>query len=165
MDQSRKLLIGFLVFALLIGDAAAGLARGLAGSLAFAAAAFLGALAQIAGRQCLNMRHIDNPPFADSVHCDNVPYWRRNVKENSSPHSDHIPTRTNCRPRINPGGGLFLFYNRISRTGLPSVSGMSKPRAAATVGAMSAMRACSTIAPGRMSDPKAIRAGWGPLSG
>ena len=101
MDQSRKLLIGFLVFALLIGDAAAGLARGLAGSLAFAAAAFLGALAQIAGRQCLNMRHIIHPPFTYSAHYDNVPYWRLDVKKKSSPfraspaspvahHSRHI---------------------------------------------------------------------------
>ena len=57
MDQSRKLLIGFLVFALLIGDAAAGLARGLAGSLAFAAAAVLGAFTQIAGVQGLNVLH------------------------------------------------------------------------------------------------------------
>ena len=98
MDQSRKLLIGFLVFALLIGDAAAGLARGLAGSLAFAAAALLGALAQIAGRQCLNMRHIIHPPFTYSAHYDNVPYWRLDVKKKSSPfraspvvrHSRHI---------------------------------------------------------------------------
>ena len=37
----------FAVLALLIGDAAAGLARGLAGSLAFAASALFGALAEI----------------------------------------------------------------------------------------------------------------------
>ena len=51
-------LLGFLVvLALLIGDAAAGLACGLAGSLAFAATAILRALTQIAGLNCLNMFH------------------------------------------------------------------------------------------------------------
>ena len=51
----NKLLI--LVLALLVGDAAAGLAGRLAGSLALAAAAVLGALAQIAGLDGLNMLH------------------------------------------------------------------------------------------------------------
>ena len=46
-----------LVLALLVGDAAAGLASRLAGGLAFAAAAVLGALAQIAGLDGLNMLH------------------------------------------------------------------------------------------------------------
>ena len=55
-------LLAFLlgVFALLIGDAAAGLASGLAGSLALAAAAVLGAVAQITGFDGLNMLHGDN---------------------------------------------------------------------------------------------------------
>ena len=51
----NKLLI--LVLALLVGDAAAGLAGRLAGGLALAAAAVLGALAQIAGLDGLNMLH------------------------------------------------------------------------------------------------------------
>ena len=46
-----------LVLALLVGDAAAGLAGRLAGGLALAAAAVLGALAQIAGLDGLNMLH------------------------------------------------------------------------------------------------------------
>ena len=49
-------LLGF-VFALLVRDAAAGLAGGLARGLAFAAAAVLGAFAQIAGVQGLNVLH------------------------------------------------------------------------------------------------------------
>ena len=46
-----------LLLALLVGDAAAGLARGLAGGLALAAAAVLGAVAQIPGFDGLDMRH------------------------------------------------------------------------------------------------------------
>ena len=46
-----------LVLALLICDTAARLASRLAGSLAFAAAAVLGALAQIAGLDGLDMLH------------------------------------------------------------------------------------------------------------
>ena len=49
------LLLGLL--ALLIGNAAAGLAGGLARSLALAAAAGLGALAEVAGLQSLDMLH------------------------------------------------------------------------------------------------------------
>ena len=48
---------GFLVLALLVGNAAAGLAGGLAGSLALAAAAVLGALAQVAGLKSLDSFH------------------------------------------------------------------------------------------------------------
>ena len=44
-------------FALLICDTAAGLAGGLAGSLAFAAAAVLGAVAQVTGFDGLDMFH------------------------------------------------------------------------------------------------------------
>ena len=51
-----------LVLALLVGDAAAGLAGRLAGGLALAAAAVLGALAQIAGLDGLNMLHGKIPP-------------------------------------------------------------------------------------------------------
>ena len=51
----NKLLI--LVLALLVGDAAAGLAGRLAGGLALAAAAVLGALAQVLGLQGLNVAH------------------------------------------------------------------------------------------------------------
>jgi hypothetical protein len=55
---TRELLRAFLfVFALLIGDTAAGLAGGLAGRLAFAAAALLGAFTEITGIQSLNMFH------------------------------------------------------------------------------------------------------------
>ena len=46
-----------LVFALLVGHAAAGLAGGLAGSLAFAAAAVLGAFAHVAGFDGLDSFH------------------------------------------------------------------------------------------------------------
>ena len=55
---SRTLLVSLLL-ALLVGDAAAGLARGLAGGLALAAAAVLGAVAQVAGFDGLDMRHFD----------------------------------------------------------------------------------------------------------
>ena len=50
-----QLLAGAL--ALLISDAAAGLASRLAGSLAFAAAAVLGAFAKVTGFQSLNVFH------------------------------------------------------------------------------------------------------------
>ena len=55
--DGRRLFALCLLFALLIGDAAAGLAGGLAARLAFAAAAVLGALAQIAGIQSLDVLH------------------------------------------------------------------------------------------------------------
>ena len=51
----RSLLLS--VLALLVGDAAACLAGGLAGGLAFAAAAILGALAQVPGLKGLDMFH------------------------------------------------------------------------------------------------------------
>jgi hypothetical protein len=54
--QKPELLLS-LFLALLIGNAAAGLAGRLTGSLAFAAAALLGALAKITGIQSLNMLH------------------------------------------------------------------------------------------------------------
>ena len=50
------------VFALLICNAARGLAGRLAGSLAFAAAAVLGTLAKIAGLNGVDVLHIANPP-------------------------------------------------------------------------------------------------------
>ena len=53
----QKISLLILVLALLVGDAAAGLAGRLAGGLALAAAAVLGALAQIAGLDGLNMLH------------------------------------------------------------------------------------------------------------
>ena len=53
-------LLALSVLALLIGDTAAGLASGLAGSLALAAAAVLRALAQIAGLNGLDMLHNSN---------------------------------------------------------------------------------------------------------
>ena len=52
-----------LVLALLIGDAAAGLAGRLARGLALAAAALLGALAQVAGLDGLNSLHDCVTPF------------------------------------------------------------------------------------------------------
>ena len=55
MAKCQLLLIG--VLALLVGDAAAGLASGLAGSLALAAAAVLGALAQVTGLKSLDSFH------------------------------------------------------------------------------------------------------------
>ena len=56
---SRRFLL-ISVFALLVGDAAAGLASGLAGSLAFAAAAVFGAVAQTAGLKRLDSFHDKN---------------------------------------------------------------------------------------------------------
>jgi hypothetical protein len=53
-------IVQLLVLALLIGDTAAGLASGLAGSLAFAATAILRALTQIAGLDGLNVFHDSN---------------------------------------------------------------------------------------------------------
>ena len=58
----QKISLLILVLALLVGDAAAGLAGRLAGGLALAAAAVLGALAQIAGLDGLNMLHGKIPP-------------------------------------------------------------------------------------------------------
>ncbi len=52
-----QLLALFGAFALLVSDTAAGLASRLAGSLALAAAAVLGALAQVAGFDSLDMLH------------------------------------------------------------------------------------------------------------
>ena len=51
----QELLLG--VFALLVSDAAAGLASGLARSLAFAAAAVLCAVAEVASLESLDMFH------------------------------------------------------------------------------------------------------------
>ena len=54
-------LLAFLgALALLIGDAAAGLASGLAGSLALAATAVLSAVAKITGLDSLDMLHNSN---------------------------------------------------------------------------------------------------------
>ena len=58
----QKISLLILVLALLVGDAAAGLAGRLAGGLALAAAAVLGALAQIAGLDGLDMLHGKIPP-------------------------------------------------------------------------------------------------------
>jgi hypothetical protein len=52
-----------LVLALLVSNAAAGLASGLAGSLALAAAAVLGAVAQVLGLQSLNALHKESPSY------------------------------------------------------------------------------------------------------
>ena len=56
------------VFALLIGNAAARLARGLAGRLALAASAVLCALAQIARLDRLNMFHLNTLPITFCSH-------------------------------------------------------------------------------------------------
>jgi hypothetical protein len=66
-NRLESVILLFLVLALLVGDTAAGLARGLAGRLAFAAAAVLRALAQITGVQGLNMFHDHNPPSKDFI--------------------------------------------------------------------------------------------------
>ena len=58
----RRKLLAFLVLALLISYAAAGLASRLAGSLALAAAAVLSAVAQILGLQSLDVLHKEVPP-------------------------------------------------------------------------------------------------------
>ena len=59
MTTSELLRAFLLVFTLLIGNAAAGLAGRLAGGLAFAASTLFGALAKITGIQSLNMLHDD----------------------------------------------------------------------------------------------------------
>lgn len=57
------LLLAFVgIFALLIGNAAARLASGLAGGLTFAAAAVLGTFAQVTSFQSLDMFHCYIPP-------------------------------------------------------------------------------------------------------
>ena len=55
--RSKLLVFVFLVFAGLVCDTAAGLASGLAGSLAFAAAAVLCAFAKVAGFKSDNSFH------------------------------------------------------------------------------------------------------------
>ena len=83
----NKLLI--LVLALLVGDAAAGLAGRLAGGLALAAAAVLGALAQIAGLDGLNMLHGKIPPSFVSLFLE---FTMRAVKCQSKNGTKHAPT-------------------------------------------------------------------------
>ena len=56
------LLAFLLALALLVSNAAAGLASRLAGSLALAATAVLGALAQVTGADGLDMLHNEDPP-------------------------------------------------------------------------------------------------------
>ena len=55
--MGMQLLAGLRALALLVGNAATGLAGGLAGGLALAAAAVLGAVAQVAGFKRLDMLH------------------------------------------------------------------------------------------------------------
>ena len=67
-------LLAFLgALALLICDTAAGLASGLAGSLAFAATAILRALTQIAGLDGLDMLHNSNLHKKCSYQCYHIP--------------------------------------------------------------------------------------------
>ena len=54
-------LLAFLVFTLLVSNTAAGLASGLAGSLAFAASAILCALAKVLGFDSFDVLH-NKPP-------------------------------------------------------------------------------------------------------
>ena len=65
-------IVQLLVLALLIGDTAAGLASGLAGSLAFAATAILRALTQIAGLDGLNVFHDSNLHKKCSYSCYHI---------------------------------------------------------------------------------------------
>ncbi len=64
----QKKLFLVLAFALLIGDAAAGLASGLTGSLAFAATAVLGARTEIFGLDGLDMLHVDASITLNLIH-------------------------------------------------------------------------------------------------
>ena len=69
-------LLAFLAaLALLVGDAAAGLAGRLAGSLALAAAAVLRAVAQIAGFDGLNMSHFNYLPIFYIKHYTTLPLF------------------------------------------------------------------------------------------
>ena len=63
-----RLLQLLAVLALLIGDAAAGLAGGLAGSLAFAATAVLGACTEIFGLDGLDTLHVDASITLNLIH-------------------------------------------------------------------------------------------------
>ena len=70
-------LLAFLALALLVGNAAAGLAGRLAGSLALAAAAVLGALAQVAGLKSLDSFHNSSlhslrVEFLDRAYCGSL---------------------------------------------------------------------------------------------
>ena len=69
-----------LVLALLIGDAAAGLASRLARGLALAATAVLCAIAKVASFDRLDMFHVTNPPY-----CYLIEY---NIA--------HFPTKVKC---------------------------------------------------------------------
>ena len=60
---SSTRLLGLLVFAGLIGNTAAGLAGRLAGSLALAAAAVLGALAKVTSLDGIDVLHDECPPM------------------------------------------------------------------------------------------------------
>jgi hypothetical protein len=69
------------VLALLVGHAAAGLASGLAGSLALAAAAVLGALAHVAGLQSLDSFHDTRLLYESYTKVQEiVPYLGQKVK-------------------------------------------------------------------------------------
>ena len=72
----RKRVLLLLVFALLIGNAAAGLASGLARGLAFTAAAILGAGAEVLGFQSLNL-HCDS---LQTIRFLSVVYHKKNGK-------------------------------------------------------------------------------------
>ena len=60
---SSTRLLGFLLLAGLIGNTAAGLAGRLAGSLALAAAAVLGALAKVTSLDSIDVLHDECPPM------------------------------------------------------------------------------------------------------
>ena len=89
-DSGGSFLIAvILLLALLVGHAAAGLAGRLAGGLALAAAAVLGALAQIAGLDGLNMLHGKIPPSFVSLFLE---FTMRAVKCQSKNGTKHAPT-------------------------------------------------------------------------
>ena len=62
LRKGRLLALLLLALALLVSDTAAGLASGLAGSLALAAATVLGAIAKIAGLKSFDVFHDEIPP-------------------------------------------------------------------------------------------------------
>ena len=57
-------LLAFLVFTLLVSNSAAGLASGLAGSLALTATAILCAFAKVTSFDCFDMFHFGLPPIS-----------------------------------------------------------------------------------------------------
>jgi len=127
----RLQLLLFGVLALLVGNAAAGLASGLAGSLALAAAAVLGAVTQVTGLDGLDMFHdsTSTKSFKNSCLklCHNLELKSIHAERKSgsegkkSQRFGRDAARRNCFAclRLCSGGGRNAFickdYRKINR--------------------------------------------------